>query len=50
MIKFFYHAGYLQMYNYALFMVTASTLRGPKPIYGGVYMIEEYGQGLYYLT
>jgi hypothetical protein len=38
------------MYMYAPFMVTASTLREPRPVYGGVYTIGEYGQGVYYPT
>jgi hypothetical protein len=32
------------LYNYAPFMVAALTLRGPRPIYEGVYKVGEYGQ------
>jgi hypothetical protein len=38
------------MYGYASFMVTASALGGLRPLYGGIYTIEEFGQGIYYPT
>ncbi|XP_071683623.1 uncharacterized protein [Lolium perenne] len=47
-LKINFHKSYLEMYNHAAFMVTASTLRGPRPIYRGVYTIGEYDQGFYY--
>jgi hypothetical protein len=46
----FYYAGYLPVYNYAPFMVAASTLRGLRSIYEGVYTVREYGQGVYFPT
>jgi uncharacterized membrane protein len=38
------------MYGYALFMIFAAAFGGPIPLYGGIYTIEEYGQGVYYPT
>jgi hypothetical protein len=32
------------MYGYTPFIVIATALGGPQPLYGGVYTVEEYGQ------
>jgi hypothetical protein len=31
-------------------MIAASTLEEPRPIYGVVYTVREYGQGVYFPT
>jgi hypothetical protein len=38
------------MYNFAPFMIVTPALEGPKPLYEGVYMFGEHGQGVYFLT
>jgi hypothetical protein len=38
------------MYGFAPFMVATSTIGEPRPFYGGVYTVGEYGQGVYFLT
>jgi hypothetical protein len=31
-------------------MVTTPTLGGSRPLYGGIYTIEEHGEGVYFST
>jgi hypothetical protein len=38
------------MYGFAPFMITTSTLGGPRHLYGDVYMVGEHGQGVYFPT
>nr|XP_051177523.1 uncharacterized protein LOC127292205 [Lolium perenne] len=43
-------SGNLPVYGLAPFMVVASAIGGPRPLYGGVYTVGEFGQGVYYPT
>jgi hypothetical protein len=50
MIKLFSLIGYLQMYRYSPFMVTSSADGESQPIYGGLYMVRDYGEGYFFPT
>jgi hypothetical protein len=50
MKKLFYAAGCLSLYGFAPFMVVASTFGGSRSLYGSVYTVEEYDQGVYFPT
>jgi hypothetical protein len=50
MIKLFHLTGYLQSYQYSLFVVTASAIGGSRPIYGGLCAFRSYGEGYFFPT
>jgi hypothetical protein len=50
MKKLFYAAGCLSLYGFAPFMVVASTFGGSRSLYGSVYTVRGYVEGLYYPT
>jgi hypothetical protein len=43
MIIFFSYTGNIPVYGFASFMVIASALGGPRPLYGGVYTVGDMG-------
>jgi hypothetical protein len=48
MKKLFYYAGHLLAYSFTLFMIATSVFRGSRPLYGGIFAVEEYDQGVYF--
>jgi hypothetical protein len=50
MIKFFSFAGCVPYYGFPPFMVATQTFEELRPLYGGVYTVGEYGQGVYFPT
>jgi hypothetical protein len=44
--KLIYFAGYLSRYKYSSFIVLSSEGGGPRPLYGGLCMIGDYGEGI----
>jgi hypothetical protein len=47
---FFSHAGYIPVDIYAPFMVVFTTCGGLRPLYGGVYIVEEHGEEAFLLN
>jgi hypothetical protein len=43
-------SGYIPRYKYSPFMVLSSKGGGPRPLYGGLYMIGGYGEGYFFPT
>jgi hypothetical protein len=37
----------MPVYGFTPFMVAASAFEGPRPFYNSVYMVGEFGQGVY---